>query len=612
MTGTGKKQTRSRTASRKKQPQQPAASLSRLLHQTHVLLQQGREAEADRLFSSLVRTGTEDPALLNQMGVLAHMLGKSKQSLVLLRQSVTLAPTAPFYNNLGLVLEQTGDQQGASGAYQEAVRLDPDFPQAHYNLGNVRQQNLEFEGAIASYQQAVRLKPDYVAALNNLAVLRKKLGDFEEADSACRRALKIDPDYPEAVCTLCRLTALRGDPEKALAACKGALESSPRKELIYGALGDILAELGRKKEACEAYRMELSHSEVPGHVYYRMAQVKKYDPSDSDITEMEQRYNRTVIPEEKQFLCFALGKAYEDIGDYARAFGYIDEGNTIARAAYSYSPAEDRGFFRRLQNIFNARFFQEVQGGGHDDPTPVFVVGMPRSGTTLVEQILASHSNVYGAGERPDLARLIHEGVRRKGFERIEDGISELEPEEYRRIGAAYISCLRAFDAGAERIVDKMPHNFFWIGVITAALPQARIIHCRRTPLDTCWSLYKNIFDVPHKYAQDLSELGQYYRLYTQLMDHWQKMLPGKIYELTYEKLIQDQETETGKLLEHCGLAWEDSCLDFHRTQRQVLTSSTGQVRRPLYTSSINRWQSYGEQLKPLIDMIRRAEHGQK
>jgi hypothetical protein len=222
----------------------------------------------------------------------------------------------------------------------------------------------------------------------------------------------------------------------------------------------------------------------------------------------------------------------------------------------------------------------------------------------MAEQILASHSQVYGAGELYELDRIIRKTLMQESDQHFLEALTRLRPDTFRKIGAEYVSFIRNYDRDAMRIVDKMPHNFMWIGLIRIALPEAKIIHCKRDPMDTCWSIYKNIFDVPHKYAQDLIELGQYCKLYLDLMGHWKQLLGDKIFDLEYEQLIQNQEHETRRLLDFCDLSWEDGCLDFHKADRRVHTSSLSQVRQPIYSSSVKKWKYFEKELRPLIEIL--------
>lgn len=581
-----------------------AAAREGLLQQAMALQQQGNHSEALRLLQQLAGRADRDPVFLNKLGYLAHQLGQTARAVQLLQRATEIEPVAPFFNNLGLMQEKLGALDGAAQSYARALALEPEFATAHYNLGNVLQRKTLLPEAVAQYRRAIALKPDYVAAHINLANALQRLGAFAEAEDACLAALRLEPANAQAISIWCKLVFLREEPARVLEACGKALAPLRKKGPAYAEIGNVLASLGMKSEANAAYRLALIDADKPGLIYYRMALLRKFGGAEPEIQEMEKMYASRGDLTNRTFHCFALGKAYEDTGEFRRAFQFIAEGNRLVRGVYAYSIEEDRAFFQELQSFFTPQLFQRAGDCGHADPTPIFVVGMPRSGTTLVEQILASHSQVYGAGELFELDRIIRATLVGQDGRFSLATLKGLTPETFRAMGKEYVSSLRQVGGDTLRIVDKMPHNFLWIGLIRLALPAARIIHCRRDPMDTCWSIFKNVFDVPHRYAQDLEELGQYYRLYQGLMDHWRRVLGEGILDLDYERLIGNQEEETRRLLAFCGLPWEEGCLRFHAAGRKVLTSNLSQVREPIYGSSVRKWQPFADELQPLAAIL--------
>ncbi len=580
-----------------------------MLRDGFALFHQNNPAAANQKLIALLSSPGDNPVLLNQLGVLAHMLGQSKTGLLFLRRSVELKQTAPLYNNLGLVMEQLALFDEAVPAYQKAIRLDPSFAPAHYNLGNVLQKQDRLDEAIGAYQKALNLQPDHAGAHTNLAAALMEQGNPEAAEKSCQQALRLDPDSSAAGKIWCEIMVRLAEPARILELCEERLAFLSRKDKILGNMADLFADMGHRNEALLAYRKALKHTVSGfGSMYLRMAMLKKISSTDPLPAEMEQALERAEKVEDKQHLCFALGKAYENLEQYDRAFNFIIRGNRLVRATHPFTLEDEQNFHLRLKTIFSREWCVRDHATTIDaDRTPIFIVGMPRSGTTLVEQILAAHSLVHGAGELTELDRLISLTVNRAGLP-YPDGIADLGPDELDKLGKAYLTALRRIAPDSGLVVDKMPHNFLWIGLIRRVLPGATIIHCRRDPMDTCWSIYKNIFQPPHGYAQDLVELGRYYRLYQDLMDYWRNLLPGRIHEVEYEKMVREPEEETRKLLDHCGLPWEDSCLSFYRHKRKVQTSSLAQVREPIYTSSVGKWRQYARQLQPLREALENHE----
>ncbi|MGB1548696.1 MAG: sulfotransferase family protein, partial [Alphaproteobacteria bacterium] len=320
--------------------------------------------------------------------------------------------------------------------------------------------------------------------------------------------------------------------------------------------------------------------------YLRLANLKKFAPGDPDIAAMETVLTRLPTSDGRTIpFCFALGKAYEDCEDYDRAFNYYTRGNKLKRAELAFDIVE----------TFSKPFLKKEADRGFDSEVPIFILGMPRSGTSLVEQILASHSEVHGGGERAEWMRLV------RGIDSFPDGVRDFGPEDFARLGENYVEALRKLAPEAARITDKLPHNFLHVGLIHLALPKAKILHCVRNPVDTCLSCYKHLFDSELSFAYDLDELGRYYRLYERLMHHWRAVLPGRMLDVPYEELVADQETLSRRILDFCELPWEPACLDFHKTDRRVQTASVAQVRQPIYTTAVRRWRKYEHRIAPLL-----------
>ncbi|MCP4024353.1 MAG: tetratricopeptide repeat protein, partial [Desulfobacteraceae bacterium] len=444
---------------------------------------------------------------------------------------------------------------------------------AHTNLGNVFMAGGDLTNAEKCYQNALKIDPDHINALNNLGNARKKAGKPEAAESAYQKAIALKPDLAEAHSNLGVIFQENGQLEKAVASFKKAISINP-----------ALAET---------------------HKYLSFA--VRHTEYDQDIKAMERLYNqKTITPQQRMFLGFALGKAFEDLKEYDKAFEYIAQANRLMRSTIHFSIEETQTLFDRITKTFTKDFFDACNEFGHPDPTPIFIIGMPRSGTTLVEQILASHSRVFGAGERNAFMSLTQNILSRLFSTSHHPDTIKTFKTISQQIGQEYISTIRQQSHDAKHITDKMPYNFLLVGLIKTCLPNAKIIHCKRNPMATCFSIFKNHFPdtKANLYAYDLNELGQYYNLYQSLMSHWKKVLPNYIHEINYEDLVSAQEKHTRQMLNFCNLPWDKQCLSFHKSKRKVATASAFQVRQPIYEDSVQFWKRYEIELKCLQKII--------
>ncbi|MCP4022760.1 MAG: tetratricopeptide repeat protein [Desulfobacteraceae bacterium] len=551
---------------------------------------------------------------------------------------------ADAYNNLGMVLKELKDIQGAFNMYQKALSIRPDLAQAHNNLGILFFEARDLPSAITAYQRAIEAMPGYAEAHNNLGNALQEAGDIEAALAAYQNALEINPNFANAHCNMGNALKKTDALEQAIESYKYALRLKPDYAVAYNNMGNVYQDMDRPKDAVAAYHKALeiipdyaevfnnlgnayrNSGKVPeakaayekaiqifpdyAQAYRHLAIITKHEEEGPLVKQMEMLYQKQNISDDQKInLCFGLGKIFEDLKVYDRAFNYIRQGNRLKRKTFSYEIADERNFHERLIHCFNRKFIDQKEGHGHTDRTPVFVMGMPRSGTSLVEQVLSSHPKVFGAGELKHLTHILLKFTSCKNNDMIPDHFKDLPEARYKDLGREYISKVRSHDSDAVHIIDKMPFNFLYCGIIRLVLPEAKIIHCRRSPLDTCFSIYSYLFTRGNPFAYDLRELGQYYLLYSQLMDHWEKILQGTIYKVEYESFVSDPTKGTRQLLDFLELEWDDCCLEFHKTKRVVKTASAEQVRRPVYTSSVKRWEHFKpwleqltETLKPLLD----------
>lgn len=447
---------------------------------------------------------------------------------------------------------------------------------AHYGLGLVLKAQGRSPEAEASLQRAVRLKPDFAGGYYCLAYLCLEQGRTEEAVSGFRRAVEIEPGYADA-----RIK-----------------------------LGECHAELGRFAEAEACYRHVLEAD--PGNIDARFDLALLGTAHDADgnlaaLVGVEQAVRdrkKTLVGNDAVKLDFALGRAYDQRGDHERAFAHFLAGNRLKRAMLDHDAQKTAARIADIMRIFDRESIARLGDGGDPSALPVFVLGMPRSGTTLVEQIIASHPAVHGAGELPELLE-IATGVTAGAESLFPGGMMALGPEALAGMGGRYVAGLQRRAPQAQRITDKMPANFLAVGLIHLMLPNAKIIHVDRDPVDTCLSCFTQLFSGGQGFSYDLAELGRYYADYARLMEHWRRVLPaGAFLDVRYEDIVAEQEAQSRRLIGYCGLEWDDACLDFHSNSRAVKTSSMVQVRQPIYKSSVERWRSYEKFLGPLFDAL--------
>jgi len=537
----------------------------------NILLERGRLKEASNAFLKALKLLPDHPMLLNNVGNVLQLQGENEKALTLLNKAISQDPdNAHAHNNLGNALRALDRKEEAVAAYKRVVEINPEFALGYYNLGLILLELEELNDAIHCFDQALRINPVDKNAYLGLGNARSAQGNLDQAVSAFQEAIAIDPLYEKAYKELGRTFADHGEIEMALTANRKALKINP--------------------EYAKAY-LSLSKN-------------KKFTECDDDIRAMESLFSKKGISDEDSvYLAFALGKAYEDLGDFDKSMEYVNKATRLKRDSYDYSISESQEEFDRIKEVFSPDFFSNHYDSGDPDRTPIFILGMPRSGTSLVEQILASHADVYGAGELKDLGKIL--GSIRTSEKEKQSGIIpaellELDARAFADLGKQYITRIRRHSANAKFITDKFPHNFLYIGFVRAILPNARIIHCTRDPMDNCLSIFKTRLKSGHGYADNMSELGQYYRMYLELMEYWRATLPGFVYDQSYEDLVGSQQEQVGKLLQHCGLDWDDACLDFHKTRRKVKTASNAQIRRPIYNDSVKLWKRYEKQLEPL------------
>ena len=484
---------------------------------------------------------------------------------------------------------------------RQALVLHPDHPDALHFLGALAAEQGDPQKGLDLVQKALKQAPANVHAHLTLAAILKDQRRLDEAMDVLRKAAAINPRHRE---THMQMTLVARDLDRledAVAAYRSLLEIDPTDDWARVNLGFNLHEAGQFEEAKALYRQTLELNPLNGEAFRHLSDLKTFSAGDEDIACMEKTLSHAKLPvEQAMHLCFALCKAHEDLGDSEQAFTYLERANTLKRRSFGYDIRRDEGWVDRMIALFTPEFIACHDGKGHGGPEPIFILGMPRSGTSLVEQTLASHSQVFGGGELKDFRALIPGLAGADGdfaATMAADGVLE-------SAGRAYVDSVQQRAPDSPRITDKMPANSLFAGFIALTLPDARIIHCVRDPVDTCLSCFRKYFAEGNEFAYDMRELGRYYRLYSRLMDHWRRVLPGRLHDVRYEDVIADHERETRRLLGFCRLPWEDACLAFHKTKRTVRTLSAAQVRQPIYASAIKRWKRYEHRLGPMLEAL--------
>ncbi|MGD2119518.1 MAG: sulfotransferase [Chromatiales bacterium] len=546
-----------------------AQALQQTMAYARQLHQAGKADFAREVLQHLLNKYPAQANVLHYLGVISCELDEYQDAQKYLEQLTRLQPNdADALNNLGMVYEQLEMPDKAISHYQKAIALENDHRNAHYNLGNIYKQLGKLDEAVVQYREAIRINPDDRDALYNLANTYNDLAWYDEA-------LK----------------------------CYSSLENmgNHNAEFCHN-MANTLTAVGRIPEAEKLYRQAISLNPTYGSSYRQLARLKKFTHDDPDFNLVKHAFENTKLSDkDRMHLAFALGKMHEDIAEYHAAFGYFLSANELMRKSIDYSLATDVHYFSNLTKLFSKLGNLPTASPAQIASQPVFIVGMPRSGTTLVEQILSSHPEVLGAGELNDMPEIV-----RQYFDcQCVDASFDCHFEAVEAARNAYVKTLERCGFQGRFITDKMPHNFVNIGFIRLMFPEVKIIHCRRDPLDSCLSIFKNYFSTGgHGYAWNLEELGEYYLVYHQLMESWKQIFPGSMLEVEYEAVIADVEKQTRRMLDYLGLDWDDNCLTFHQNRRHVETASATQVRKPIYNDSVKLSERYAEELKPLATIL--------
>lgn len=541
--------------------------------QFKILSDKGIERQAIQIQGQLERLQALPPALIGVMDLIAQ--GRLLKAEELCRQFLLKIPH-----------------------HVEGMRLLADIGM---RLGVLDDAEFLLESALVFEPNNVPARIDFIKALTK----RQK---FQRALEQAKQLLDSSPRNPQFQSLFAVESMQSGDYDAAIKAFDSVLVQLPGDPVTLTSKGHAYKTCGDYDSAVGSYHAALTSQPQHGEAYYSLANLKVYEFSDDEVrTMLAQESSKNLTHSDRVYLCFALGKAYEDQEDFESSFKYYERGNRLKKTQNRYDAEQMTADLKAQRDVCTADFFAGKSGLGHDAPDPIFIVGLPRAGSTLLEQILSSHSQVDGTLELPNILSLsqrLRRRGRQDGAAKYPEILAELSVEELQSFGEGFISETRIHRQAAPFFIDKMPNNFRHIGLIHLILPNAKIIDARRSPMACCFSGFKQFFAEGQQFTYDLRDIGRYYVDYVELMDNWDDVLPDKILRVQYEDVVADVDTQVRRILDYCGLPFEEACMNFHQTERSVRTPSSEQVRRPIYKSGLEQWRNFEPWLDPLKDSL--------
>ena len=606
----------------------------------------GDTTAALAVLEPLAREQANAAAVHLELGVARGEGGRGAEALAALRRATQLKPDSPDgWRLLADQLDALNDSAAADQArarYLKTATRDPrlmtaaaalvenELPVAeahlrkHLNshptdvaalrmLAEVAGRLRRYPDAAQLLERCLELAPSFDYARLNYAMVLNRQGASQAALLEVERLLAKEPRNPAYRNLQAAILANLGDYADSIAVYEAVLKDFPRQPKIWMSYGHSLKTARRLDESIAAYRRAILMEPALGEAYWSLANLKTFRFTDADITAMQAQLRLTTLTDDERLhFEFSLGKAYEDREDYAGSFERYAAGNGIRLRMHRYGAQENTGLIRRSKALFSPEFFAARAGQGSAAPDPIFIVGLPRAGSTLLEQILASHSLVEGTMELPNILTIARDVALRDEDNRESEhdrhyprAIAQLRPEELRELGERYLADTRVHrKTDAPYFIDKMPNNCLHAGLIHLILPNAKIIDARRHPLGCCFSGFKQHFARGQNFAYSLADIGSYYRDYVELMAHFDTVLPGRVHRVLYERMIEDTQTEVRRMLAYCGLPFEDSCLRFYENERAVRTASSEQVRQPIFREGMEQWRNYEPWLGPLKEAL--------
>ena len=601
---------------------------------SHALMKQKRFTEAEEKLRFAISLSPDYPQLHEDLGSVFAMQSRYEEAIPELEKAIQLQPALPLaHKKLGQALAAVGRGKEADEEFQVYIDGDPNR-KAIIKAADLLDED-KTEEAIDVLQAILKSKPDHVNAMRYLALAyRRGEKKLQDAEALLKSATRLAPDFIPAWFDLGSLLSLRDKRMEAIAAYQKVVQLDPDNAAAWGGLGSayaiamypdksaeayaksialkpnvpnvlmgqahVLKTLGDQAEALKSYRAAIKIKPEFGEVYWSMANLKIFQFEEEEVSSMLQQLESDNLTESEEIhFRFALGKAFEDKKNYEQAWHYYHTGNQQQRMTVEHHPLKMETRHSQLKQIFNKEFLQERADVGYDVSDPILIVGLPRSGSTLIEQILASHTLVEGTSELPVLGKLSESiGQYRTDGIKYPEAAKDLRNKDWRAYGQQYIEeTQRHRVTDKPFFTDKLPNNFPQVGLLSLILPNAKVINARRHPFDSCLGSYKQLFSKGQNFTYDMLDLAHYYQLYDAMMKHWHEVLPGKVLDVHYEETVDDLENQVRRILDFCDLPFEQSCVDFHQTERAVKTASSEQVRQPIYTGALGTWRRYEKHL---------------
>ena len=557
-------------------------------------------------FERAVQLNPALPASWNTLQTLYRMVGRSGDASNA-GQHVAKLAALPLEITAARSMVADGDLRAAEALIRPYLAHHGDDVEAIRLLATIARENEFTTDAEILLERLLRLAPDYNAARYDYILTLVDLHRHRRAREEAEKLLAAEPHNPGARITYASILMGLGELDEAIERYRQAIDELPGDPELHQSLGHALKTTGRQPEAVACYQRAAELRPGFGEPFWSLANLKTYRFSDEELDRMRrheaQPYVQTV---DRYHLCFALGKGLEDREDYAASFAYYERGNALKKGTSRYRADVQERVSRRQREICTPQFFAERRGWGCDSSAPIFVLGLPRAGSTLLEQILASHSQIEGTMELANVPRLVGSlgGHERAGDTHYPDVLTDLTAEQCLAFGEGYLRDTLDYRTGKRHFIDKMPNNFRNIALIQLMLPNARIIDARRDAMDCCFSNFRQLFATGHQFAYSLDDIARYYRSYVELMDHWDRILPGRILCVRHEDVLADLQGSVERILDYCGLPLEPACIEFYKTERRVHTASSEQVRRPINRDGVGQWRHYETWLGPLKDRL--------
>jgi len=580
-----------------------------------LFLTRNEPEQAVNAFRRAIHLSPDAAEIYQKLSAALMMLGRTAAAQEAVEESRRRNPVGAAFA-AAMDRERNGDLDMAEKIYRKMLMRDPENVEVLRRIAAVAAAKQQYIDAEIFLQRAVDRAPDFTAACADLVTVQMTMEKYDQAVTSAERLLRLDSDGAMSHLMLANACAMAGRHEDALAEYGKVIAKLPGHPGALSGMGHMLKTMGRQDESIAAYRECIRKNPEHTEAWWGLANMKTYHFDEGEIRAMMDLLKKgdpkaeptskwlTSTPEVN--LCNALGIALERSGDYECAFEYFERGNKMRRLDEPYDPVQTEHIYDRIIDVFNHQFLEEKTDLGNSDAAAIFIVGMPRTGSTLIEQILASHGQVEGTHELAELGRMTRSiPVVRHDRSEYPENITDLEDGALVALGQEYIQRTLKYRSGSAFFTDKNPSNFIHVGLLHLILPNARIIDARRHPLDSCLGSYKQLFARGQSFSYDLEEVGEYYLQYRRLMDHWDEVIPGQVLQVYYEDVITDLESQVHRMLEYCDLPWDDNCLRFYETKRDVRTASSEQVRQPIYRSSVNLWRNYEAYLGELIDVLR-------